>query len=144
MGYERVEAVTSRLFHEGRLIEFGGGQTGTVEDFAHASWVADAGAAIRLACSWRLSAGCDAVIEAGFYGTRGAVRLRNLDGSFYRFLVERMNGTTCQPIATPPEDWGGRCLADWCQRLARSPQYDPDLETVAGVAEVLDRCYGRA
>ena len=29
------------------------------------------GAVVRLACSWRLHAGCDAVISAAFYGTRG-------------------------------------------------------------------------
>ena len=106
-----------------------------VEDFAQASWTTETGAAVRLTCSWRLSAGCDAVIEASFYGARGAVRLRNVGGSFYDFIVQRMTGTASQAIASPPDEWGGRCLADRCRRLARDQRYDPSVERVVHVAD---------
>ena len=32
----------------------------------------------QLACSWNLAAGCEAVIEATFYGTKGGVALKNI------------------------------------------------------------------
>ena len=48
---------------------------------------------MQLACSWRLPAGRDAVIEAAFYGTGGGAALRNVDGSFYDFGAERFEGT---------------------------------------------------
>ena len=38
------------------------------------------GAAVRLACSWRLQAGCDAMISAAFYGTEGGRRCGTLTG----------------------------------------------------------------
>jgi predicted dehydrogenase len=47
------------------------------------------GAVIELACSWHLHAGRDAVIEAAFYGTRGAVAMKNKGGSFLDFSAER-------------------------------------------------------
>jgi YD repeat-containing protein len=143
MGYDEASNIICRLFRGGQRLDAQQIEAGAVEDFAQASWTTETGAAVRLTCSWRLSAGCDAVIEASFYGERGAVRLRNVGGSFYDFTVERMTGTAGQQIASPPDEWGGRCLADWCRRLACGERYDSSIESVVDVAEVLDQCYGR-
>lgn len=40
-----------------------------------------------MACSWKLPAGRDAMIELMIYGTRGGAALRNVEGSFYDFVV---------------------------------------------------------
>jgi hypothetical protein len=48
---------------------------------------------VRLACSWRLQAGQEAVIAAEFYGTQGGAALRNVGGSFYDFEAARFSGT---------------------------------------------------
>src|SRR6185437_1140794 len=53
------------------------------EDYASVQYRFDNGANVRLACSWRLPAGREAVIEASFYGTRGGASLHNIGGSFY-------------------------------------------------------------
>ncbi len=98
---------------------------------------------VRLACSWNLHAGCDAVIEASFYGTAGAVRFRNLDGSFYDFVAERLDGTRRTTLVEPPDPWSGRTAAAWARRLAANPGYDPAIEDTVTVATVLDRIYGR-
>ena len=98
---------------------------------------------MRLACSWRLQAGCDAMISAAFYGTDGGVALRNVDGSFYDFIAERYRNTARETLASPPDDWGGRAAASWAERLAAGDRFDPEAERLVDVASVLDRIYQR-
>ncbi|MGK6319400.1 Gfo/Idh/MocA family protein [Sphingomonas sp. DT-204] len=111
-----------------------------VEDFAVASFLAGE-VSVRLACSWRLHAGRDAVIEAAFYGTEGGAALRNVDGSFYDFVADRFAGTGTERLADPPDDWGARAAAAWATQLAASPRFDPAAERFTASAEVLDRIY---
>jgi predicted dehydrogenase len=134
-----VSSVSARLFAQGHPLT----TTDVVEEFAWAELRLDDGVAARLACSWNLSAGQDAVIEVVFFGTRGAARLCNVNGSFYDFTAERFRGTTRELLAAPPDEWGGRAAADWAVRLAAGARFDPDSERLAEVARVLDRIYGR-
>jgi len=129
LGFPRVENVTARLVRHG-----------TVETYATA--IIDVpGVAINLACSWNLSAGRDAVINATFYGTRGAAAFRNVDGSFYDFVAEHCEKTKTTTLVTPPDAWGGRAIVAWATRLAESAKFDPEIEHVVEVAEVLDWMY---
>jgi predicted dehydrogenase len=114
-----------------------------VEDHACAQWRTDAGASVRLACSWRLAAGCDAVIGAAFHGTRGGAALRNVDGSFFDFTLDRFEGTRRERLASPPDAWGGRALVHWATRLAEGARFDPGANDLVEVARVVDRIYGR-
>jgi predicted dehydrogenase len=98
---------------------------------------------VQLACSWRLQAGCDAVITAAFYGTKGGVSLRNVDGSFYDFIAEHYRGTSRETLSTPPDTWGGRAAADWATRLAAGERFDPEAKRVVDVARAIDGIYGR-
>jgi hypothetical protein len=101
------------------------------------------GAIVQIACSWRLHAGCDAIISATFYGPNGGVSLRNVNGSFYDFVAERYRGTSRETLATPPDDWGGRAAADWAARLAAGEGFDPEAERFVDVARIIDRIYER-
>jgi len=140
LGFPAVEEVRSRLYAEGRpLLE----PASALEDYAVAQLQLATGAVARLACSWRLPAGRDAVIEAAFYGTRGSVILRNVNGSFYEFTVEHCEGTRRRILAQPPDDWGGRAICAWAQRVAEDAAYDPAAERLVAVAAVLDRIYAR-
>lgn len=113
-----------------------------VEDYAVADFrLGDA--AVRLACSWRLPAGRDAVIEASFYGTRGGVSVKNVNGSFYDFIAERYEGTKTTRLVDPPDAWGGRAAVEWARRLNRDGSFDPSVEQAHDVATILDRIYGR-
>jgi predicted dehydrogenase len=116
-------------------------ESAMVEDYAVASFALAGGQAVRLACSWNLPAGQDAVIEAAFYGTRGGLKLRNLGGSFYDLAAERLDGTTRTSIAMPPDDWGGRAAAAWARQLAAGSGFDPRSEWLIDTARVLDRIY---
>ena len=69
--------------------------------------------------------------------------MRNVDGSFYRLAVERMEGTSSAELAPAEEDWGGRAATDWAVRLSEGEGYDPAAEQLVEVAEVLDRIYRR-
>ncbi|MBA4149780.1 MAG: Gfo/Idh/MocA family oxidoreductase [Verrucomicrobia bacterium] len=160
LGFPKVEAVSSRLFAQGeraadvspaessslisspQICQRDAGST-LVEDFAVAQMDLEDGTTVQLACSWRAHAGCDAVIRASFYGTKGGIEFRNVNGSFYDFAVERFSGTKRETIAAPPDVWGGRAAVDWAERLAAGSGYDPSIEGLIEVAETLDGIYGR-
>jgi predicted dehydrogenase len=127
----------------GNLLTAGEPPAGRVEDYAVATLELATGSIVRLACSWRLHAGRDAVISAAFHGTAGGAALHNVDGSFYDFTAERYRGTAREPLVTPPDEWGGRAAADWALRLAAGERFDPAAERLVDVARVLDRIYGR-
>jgi predicted dehydrogenase len=132
--------VGSRLFAKGRRLPR---NPDVIEDHAFAQLDLPQGQVVRLACSWNLPAGCDAVIEATFYGTAGAACFRNLGGSFYDFTAERLDGTRRTSLVVPPDAWSGRTAAAWARRLASDPSFDPVIEEATAVATVLDRIYGR-
>ena len=139
-GCTRALDVDARLYANGRTLPR---PIGGIEDYASAQWRFENGAGVRLACSWNLPAGCDAMIEAAFYGTRGGAALRNVGGSFYDFAVERFDRTRRACLASPPDPWGGRALVDWAGRLARNPGFDPTAQELVGVASIVDGIYGR-
>jgi predicted dehydrogenase len=113
-----------------------------VEDLAVAQ-LEIGGVPVRLACSWRLHAGRECVIEATVYGTEGGVSLRNVDGSFYDLVAERYDGTETTVLAAPPDDWPGRAAVEWAQRVAEGERFDPAAERLVAVAETIDAIYGR-
>jgi predicted dehydrogenase len=140
LDFPEVSAVSAKLFAGGAPL---GPRAAQVEDYAVAELELSTGAAVRLACSWRLQAGCDAIISAGFYGTAGGAALRNVRGSFYDFVAERYRGTARETLATPPDSWGGRAAADWAMRLAAGERFSAEAERFVDVARILDRIYGR-
>jgi predicted dehydrogenase len=140
LGFPNVRAVAAALSKDGRPLPR---PPAEAEDHAFATVELETGAVVRLACSWRLHAGRDAEISAAFYGSQGGAALRNVAGSFYDFDAERFHGTTRTPLASPPDDWGGRAAQDWARRLAAGAGFDPDCERLTDVARVLDRIYGR-
>jgi predicted dehydrogenase len=140
LGFPTVEGVTSRLYAGGRPL---GPRPAEVEDHAVAQLDLAGGAVARLACSWNLAAGRDAVIEAVFHGTRGGAAFRNVSGSFYDFVAERYEGTRTLVLDEPPDAWGGRAAAAWARRLASGGRYDPEVERLVSVAAALDAIYGR-
>ena len=135
-----VVEVSSHLFSRGQPLE---GRE-VVEDFAVATLALEGGAVARIACSWNLPAGRDAVIGVELFGTDGGAGLANVDGSFYDFAAERRRGTTREPLAAPPDDWGGRAAVAWARRLAAGARFDPEAEQLVRVAEVVDAVYAGA
>ena len=136
-----VTGVESRLFHAGRPLA---GQPERCEDFATARLELATGATANLACSWNLHAGRPAVIEARFYGTRGAAEMVNLEGSFTDFAAYRCAGATRELLCGPPDAWGGRAAVAWAQELALGGRFNPEAERIVEVAETLDAIYTRA
>ncbi len=139
LDFPGVENVTSRLFAGGEVLA----GADRCEDYATARVDLADGTAVDLACSWKVSAGQDAVIGASFYGTGGGAALRNVNGSFYDFTAEAYHGTSRETLSTPPDEWGGRAAVDWARRLSEGARFDPAAERLVDVAAVLDRIYGR-
>jgi predicted dehydrogenase len=140
LDFPRVARATSRLFSRGEPLRDALTQ---VEDFAEARIDLDGGATVRLACSWNLPAGRDAVIEASFYGTKGGAAMRNVNGSFFDFRAERFRGTARETLSEPPDAWGGRAAVEWARRLERDNRFEPEVEHLVDVAAALDAIYGR-
>ena len=144
LNFPRITNVTSRLFAQGAPVH---GRCNAVEDYALARLDLENGATVKLACSWKLPVGCDAIISASFYGTKGGAALHNVDGSFYDFTAQRFHGTKRETLACSPEVWGGRAAVDWAQRLANGGRFTEEIAGVTRVAAGLDAIYensGRA
>jgi predicted dehydrogenase len=139
LDFPRVRSATSRLFSHGEPLRDAGAQA---EDFAEARIDLEGGATVRLACSWKLPAGRDAVIEAAFYGTGGGAAMRNVNGSFFDFHAEHFRGTARETLSAPPDEWGGRAAVAWAKQLAGGGRYDPEVEHIVDVAAAVDAIYG--
>lgn len=140
LDFPEVGAVSSRLYAKGVPL---GPRPTVVEDYAVAQFETSGNATVRLACSWNLAAGRDAVIEATFHGTHGGAAMRNVNGSFLDFRAERFDGTRSTVLAVPPDDWGGRAAVHWARQLAGGAGFDPSAARVMQVAQVVDAIYGR-
>ncbi len=138
LDFPAIERVDSKLYAAGKPLAR---DARSVEDYAAVQLRLAGGVAVRLTCSWRISAGRDAVIEAAIFGTAGGVAMKNVGGSFYDFIAERYHGTRSERLASPPDEWGGRAAIDWAERLGRDPSFDHEAERFVELAEVLDAIY---
>jgi predicted dehydrogenase len=114
-----------------------------VEDYAEGELKLANGVHVRIACSWNLHAGRDAVIGARFYGTAAGAEVRNDGGSFFDFSADLFKGRDAQRIASPPDDWGGRAAVEWVRKLAAGQGFAGSTEGLLETALVLDRMYDR-
>jgi predicted dehydrogenase len=138
---KRLRVLSAAMFTRGERLQR---RAAGVEDYAVTHLVADDGCDVVLACSWNLPVGCEALISAEFFGTKGGVALRNVNGSFYDFQAELNQGTKRTVLEPPPDDWGGRAIVDWAGRLQGGARFDPRINRVVCVAQVLDEIYGAA
>jgi predicted dehydrogenase len=138
LDFPGLSNIHSHLFSGGKPLST---RNGFVEDYANAALCFDTGAIANLACSWRAHAGRDAVIEVTCLGTKGGASLQNVNGSFFDFVTERYSGTRTEVLSQPPDDWGGRAIVEWFNRLCVSKSFDSEAEQYAEVASVLDQVY---
>jgi predicted dehydrogenase len=137
--FPQVTDARATLLRDGRPV-----RADEVEDFALGEFTLANGIHVRIACSWNLNAGQDAVIEAAFYGTDATASMRNENGSFFDFSADLFHGRERERIASPPDDWGGRAAAEWVRKLAAGDKFAGSTAGLLDTATVLDRLYGRA
>ena len=128
----------SRRFEGGRRLDRDGAG---VEDVALVELDLEGGAAIDLACSRNLHTGRDAVFELSVYGERGGVAVKNEGGSPTDLVAEVCHGPTRRIVRPAPVPLTGPALREWCEQLAEGRGYDPAIERLAGVADVVDGLY---
>ncbi|CUH41061.1 putative oxidoreductase YcjS [Jannaschia seosinensis] len=143
LGARNLRCTSAHLYAGGQRLR---GETvfQAVEDYAAATLETPEGGVIRIACSWNLPAGCDAVIGVDAFGTQGGFSVRNENGSFYDFSAHRHHGTQSEQRIAPPDPWGGRAAADWARRLAENLGFDPACESLGELAAAIDAIYARA
>lgn len=134
-----VRDVDARCYASGRPLSE---QPAQVEDYASVRLDMDDDITVDLACSWNLAIGRDAEIGMRIHGTEGSLSLRNVDGSFYDFVIEHFHGRESKSIAKPPDAWGGRAAVAWAHALGENNRFDPSARELLDVARVLDRIYG--
>jgi predicted dehydrogenase len=140
LDYPQVRTVSSWLRATGKQLAK---PLRELEDHAFVQLDLETGVTARMACSWNLPAGCEAVIEAAFYGTHGSANLRNIRGSFYDFVAQHCTGTTARILAEGDNGWGGRTACNWVRRLSGSSAFDPEAGRFQDVHALVDRIYGR-
>jgi predicted dehydrogenase len=136
LDFPQVSEANAQLFRDGRRVA-----RNEVEDFAAGSLQLADGRVIRLACSWNLNAGQDAVIEARFHGTGGGASMHNLDGSFFDFTGELFKGRERTTISSPPDEWGGRAACEWVRKLSAGERFAGSTEGLVETAQALDKLY---
>ncbi len=140
LDFPDVDNVEARLFAKGKPLS---ADSTEVEDYAAILLDLAGGAVVRLACSWNLHAGREAVIAANLHGSAGGVAMRNIDGSFYDFEATRHDSTAARQLCSPPDAWGGRAVIDWAERLGKDNSFSNKAAEFIEVAKVLDRIYAR-
>jgi predicted dehydrogenase len=138
LGFPAIRNVSSRRFSQGRLIR---DEQSPSEDFAVARFDLENGATIKLACSSSLPAGCDPIVAGSFHGTKGGASFHNTGSSVCDFVARRFHGTEVETLAGAPEPGEGRAAVDWVRHVANGRKFDPEIETLAAVADGLDRIY---
>jgi predicted dehydrogenase len=136
-----TSVATSSLFTNGERWEPG---TESVEDFASVQLRDSNGCVGRLTCSWGARAGCDAEIEFRVFGTDAGARVRNVGGSFYDFVAERLDRRGSVTLAEPPDPWGGKTAVDWVTALGNGARFSREAERFVDLAGLIDRCYASA
>ena len=138
-GGTAVTGVTSRCYAGGVPLR---DVSDAVEDYATARLDLADGTAVDLACSWNLPIGVDAEIRARVFGSKGAITLRNVDGSFYDFVIEQHGGGQHRVLGSPPDAWGGRAAVAWAREVLDGRGHDADGATgLLAVAGALDAIY---
>jgi predicted dehydrogenase len=136
--FPRVADTSATLLRDGRMV-----REDEVENYAAAALTLANGVHVRIACSWNLNAGRDAVIEANFYGTRGGAQMRNEGGSFFDFSADLFKGGHSESIASPPDDWNGRAAVEWVRKLSAGEGFSGTTTGLLETARALDRLYAR-
>jgi predicted dehydrogenase len=139
LNFPKVHTIQSHLYKSGKKLNH---RERTVEDYASVLLATEDGIAINLQCSWHISAGREAVIEAKYYGTQGSVAFKNVNGSFYDFTAEKYQGTQTITLVSSPDDWGGRAGLVWADELMASKGYDPvTAHQLLELADLIDKIY---
>lgn len=141
LGFPEIKGISAHLFHNGKKMV---PAEKVVEDFAHVLMTAQTGTVISLQCSWNISAGKDAVIEATFFGTQGGAAFKNVNGSFYDFVAEKYTGTHTETLVSSPDDWGGRAGILWAEAVMAGKGHDAlAAKELMETAKIIDRIYGK-
>lgn len=138
--FPKIDSIKSSLYSKGkRIIKV----NENVEDFATSSMNFTNGVNVNIACSWNLSAGCDAVINFTIYGTEGGLSMRNHNGSFYKFDTYHFKSCDVNTICNEEGLWSGKAITDWVKMVVCSAKFDNRAEQFIQVADVIDLIYER-
>jgi predicted dehydrogenase len=139
LGFPAVQNVSGFLYEKGKRV-FKNKQL-CAEDFADAIIELESGVVIRTVCSWKVSAGCDAVIKWVFYGSKGALCVGNCNGSFYDFITEQYNGTSCKVLKRESTEWSHKAIREWAKKTYENKQFDASVKEHVIVSKIMDSIY---
>ena len=132
-----VKNIERKMYSHGETVT----QEHQIEDYATALIELENNSILNLSCSWNLSCGVDAIIKFIFYGTEGALFITNINGSYFDFVLEKMNGRMKETLVSPPDEWGPKAIISWAEELNVSSGFDKSVEEVLKVSKVVDEFY---
>ena len=142
LGARDLRCTSAHLYAGGQRLK-GEAVATSVEDYAAATLETSEGGVIRIACSWNLPAGRDAVISVDAFGARGGFSVRNENGSFY--VLGPPSPRHAERTARHPARRLGRtCRCPLCTAARRGRAVDPGCESLAELAAAIDAVYARA
>ena len=141
LGFPDVYEIWGKLFCGGEKFKK---RNGKVEDYAVVRMELETGCNVNIACSWNLNAGTDAIIRLNMYGKSGGLSIYNLNGSFYNFRAEKFMNTSRQVLCSPPDDWGGRAITKWAQKLSANCEFEKSVSQIENTALIIDTIYNNA
>jgi predicted dehydrogenase len=139
MGFPKVNDVSGALYSKGTRIKRS--LKSNVEDFADVRIELETGTVIKTACSWKISAGCNAIINWTFYGSNGTICVKNVNGSFYDFITEKYSGTSRSVLHNSPQNWGEVAIREWAKKLFVCNKFDESVEKLIAISSVIDQVY---
>jgi predicted dehydrogenase len=139
LGFPTVKNVSGVLYEKGKRICKNSQLR--AEDYADATIELESGVTIRTACSWKISAGCDAVIKWVFYGSKGTLCVKNCNGSFYDFTTELYKWTSCKVLKCESKEWSQKAIREWANKVYENKQFDESVKEHKIISMILDSIY---
>jgi predicted dehydrogenase len=136
--FPSTQVVARSLFSRGQRLSHG---ADGIEDFAYADLQQTSGAAMRIACSWNLHAGQDAIIGMRIHGTKAGAEWRNVNGSFYDFELDLLRSNSRERLGGHPDAWGARAVQRWAEAVQAGMRFDPGAANLVASAQLIDAIY---
>lgn len=114
---------------------------GVKEDYAFALLKTSDSIPISLTCSWDTSANSTSTIQVTVNGSEADATFRNTNGSCHDFEIVKFIGDKTEVLFNGADDWEGRPLIDWSQRMIAGNEYDSKIESVLKVVKMIDKIY---
>ncbi len=140
LDFPEITKISSTVMSKGVILEPG---RDLIDDYVSVKIETVSGVAVRMVCSWNLSAGQDTDIRASFYGSVGSALFYNVNGLPGEFEAAVCHESKKEIISRSDNEFGTRALIKWTKDLQEDRSFRKSAFLYYNTAEFIDRIYGR-